>query len=111
MKQATIKKIIANSNLFSKGVLEKMEISQINRLADYLIPKKLHSNIENVNVQKESYRMDLRLQVFKDGKWEYVFCHNRTQGIITTKDVRKALKPRDLDYFVNHFANNEFRVA
>lgn len=55
--------------------------------------------------------MDLRLQILINDKWEYVFCHNEVQGIITTKDRRKALKPRDLDYFENNFANDWFRLA
>jgi len=51
-----------------------------------------------------------RLQIFKDGRWHYVFCHNQTTGIVTTADYGKALLERDLEHFKNTFANDCFRV-
>ena len=55
--------------------------------------------------------MSKRLQVFKDGKWQYVFCYNaQTNEIITTNDYKKALKPRDLEFFKNKYGNDKFRI-
>ena len=51
-----------------------------------------------------------RLQVYKNSGWKYVFCYNELQGIITTKDKKKALKERDLVYFKNRFGNDQFRT-
>ncbi len=49
------------------------------------------------------------LQVFRDGQWEFVFCHNRG-SIITTKDRRKALSAkRVLEWFQSNFGNDQFR--
>ena len=55
-------------------------------------------------------RKENRLQVFKDDKWQYVFCHNKRFGIITTADKNKALKGRDFDHFSNHFSNHQFKI-
>ena len=53
----------------------------------------------------------MRLQIFKNGQWEYVFCHGRDRcEIITTKKPKLALKERDLEYFQNKFGNDIFRV-
>ncbi len=55
---------------------------------------------------------DKRLQILKNGKWEYVFCRlmpNHT--VISGCEKKKALKPRDLDFFRNEFGNDVFRVA
>ena len=51
-----------------------------------------------------------RLQVFKDGNWQYVFCYDQTNRIIATKDYKKALQARDYDFFCNKYGNNIFRV-
>jgi len=51
-----------------------------------------------------------KLQVLLNGNWEYVFCHNPVEGIITTKKKHLALKERDLTYFENRFGNNSFRT-
>lgn len=54
------------------------------------------------------------LEVFKDGKWQMVFCYNTwdTRGpIVTTTDPRKALGARDFEYFQNRFYNHQFRVV
>jgi len=53
----------------------------------------------------------MKLQVFKDNKWHYVFCRNVTQGIITTKVRKKALPGHALDYFRSKFANDIFRIS
>ena len=52
----------------------------------------------------------MKLQVFKNGKWAYVFCRNAAQGIITTQDKMKALGGRDYQFFISHFANDIFRL-
>ncbi len=55
---------------------------------------------------------DKRLQILKNGKWEYVFCRlmpNHT--VISGCEKKKALKPRDLKFFQDHFANDVFRVS
>jgi len=54
--------------------------------------------------------MKFKLQVFKDGNWEYVFCHNRLSGIVITKDPKKALLKRDLKHFESKFGNDKFRT-
>jgi len=51
-----------------------------------------------------------RLQVFMDGQWEYVFCHNPNTGLVTTKHREKAIKGEGLDYFKSKYGNHEFRV-
>ncbi len=50
------------------------------------------------------------LQIKLNGKWQYVFCYNPQTGIVTTGRRETALNERDLEYFKNHFGNNEFRV-
>ena len=51
-----------------------------------------------------------KLQVLKDGKWEYVFCRNRLENkIITTNDRHKAIKAEGKRYFERHFTNDQFR--
>lgn len=50
------------------------------------------------------------LQVFRGGRWQYVFCHNRG-AIVTTADRRKALPAAlDLEYFRGKFGNDIFRA-
>jgi len=53
----------------------------------------------------------MKLQVFKDGQWQYVFCRNPLTGIVTTKDRKKALDDHALAYFKKHFGNNQFRAS
>ena len=55
--------------------------------------------------------MKKRLQVKIGDQWQYVFC--RVVGKadpLTTPDKRKALPGIDLEYFVRHFSNHEFRT-
>ena len=50
------------------------------------------------------------LQVLVDGNWQYLFCHNGGR-LVTTNDRRKALNADyDLNWFENHFGNNQFRA-
>jgi hypothetical protein len=52
-----------------------------------------------------------KLQIKRNGAWEYVFCQN-AGNIITTKTKRKALDAKyHLDYFRNHYGNDEFRES
>lgn len=55
-------------------------------------------------------KLGKRLQVFKDNRWQYVFCYNRQYGIIVTDNPLKALKERDLSYFQSKYSNYAFRV-
>ena len=53
-----------------------------------------------------------RLQVLKNGVWEFVFAYsgNVKGEILTVKDKTRALSAKkDLDYFQTHFANHQFR--
>lgn len=50
------------------------------------------------------------LQVYKDNRWQYVFCHNEVEGIITTDKERNALTGNDLEYFSRRYANHKFRL-
>lgn len=52
-----------------------------------------------------------RLQVLIGDKWEYVFCSNDKDGIVTCKSKNNALRGRDLEYFKAKYANNEFKVG
>jgi hypothetical protein len=52
------------------------------------------------------------LQVRVDGNWHWVFCRAMpSRKVITTEEKRKALLPRDLDFFRNEFPEQEFRCA
>lgn len=51
------------------------------------------------------------LQVFRDGEWRFVFCHNPQTGIVFTSDRRKALEAEyHLEWFRNHYGNDQFRA-
>ncbi|MFH1379253.1 MAG: hypothetical protein ABII23_03130 [bacterium] len=52
-----------------------------------------------------------RLQVFINGQWDYVFCHNPSTGIIITKHREKAIKDHGLEYFKGKYGNHEFRLV
>jgi len=71
--------------------------------------KIVRQEIEDQNKRRE-IAMKKRLQVFLDGKWQYVFCYNPQIGIIVTPRRESALDQRDLEYFQNKFGNNEFRI-
>jgi hypothetical protein len=72
----------------------------------------MYYNYETQEMTKHpEIKMKYKLQVFKDNKWQYVFCYNRQFGIITTEDSRKALGKRDLDFFREKFGNDSFRIS
>ena len=58
-----------------------------------------------------------KLQIFRGGKWKYVFCYTHTMGIITTETKSKALPTDarwakdDLAYFQNKYGRAQFRLA
>ena len=58
-----------------------------------------------------------KLQVFKDGVWQFVFCVNPVTGIVTTKTRGMALPSDakwaedDLEWFGNRFGNERFRLT
>ena len=54
-----------------------------------------------------------KLMVKINNKWEYVFCHSHDNGLVTTKDRRKALKgdSHALEHFSNKYANNDFALG
>jgi len=52
-----------------------------------------------------------KLQIKREGEWKYVFCQN-TGAIITTETKRKALDAAyHLEYFRNHYGNDEFQAS
>lgn len=56
----------------------------------------------------------MKLQVYIDGLWHYVFCRNESKALpITCNDRTKAIKgnSHSLQYFQSHYANLEFRIA
>jgi hypothetical protein len=58
--------------------------------------------------------MKLKLQVWQDERWQYVFCYNTSDPrgpIIATTRASAALGARDLEYFQNRFGNHQFRVS
>ena len=52
-----------------------------------------------------------RLQILRNGEWQWVFCQTYDSQIIITKDRRKAIKPFDLGYFASKYGNEQFRVS
>lgn len=63
-------------------------------------------------MNKEDMRSIHKLQVLKNGKWEYVFCRNVLTGIETTQNKDKALVGQGaLDYFETKYANDVFRLS
>ena len=58
-----------------------------------------------------------KLQIFKDGKWQYVFCYSLMTGIVTTENRGLALPSdakwaeSDLEWFGNQFVNDKFRLT
>ena len=48
-------------------------------------------------------KLGKRLAVKTEQGYQWVFCYDQGHRICTTQDKRKALKPRDLEYFRNHF--------
>lgn len=51
----------------------------------------------------------MKLQVFLNNKWEWVFCRNDRQ-IIPTKEKSKSLPSSALPYFQRHFAEHKFKI-
>ena len=49
-----------------------------------------------------------RLQVFKDDKWQYVFCYDQRNRIIITPDYKKALRACDYNFFAINTAMTFF---
>ena len=60
-------------------------------------------------MKKRTERM--KVQVFKDNEWKWVFCSNDRDGVITCKSKGLALKARDLSYFENKYQNHKFRLV
>lgn len=55
----------------------------------------------------------MKLQVFIDGQWHYVFCRNESMRLpVICQDKTKAIKgnAHSLQYFQSNYANNEFRL-
>lgn len=50
------------------------------------------------------------LQVWKDNKWQYVFCLSEHGEIVTTADRTKALPSHALQYFMDRKGNDEFKT-
>jgi hypothetical protein len=52
------------------------------------------------------------LQVRINNDWVFVFCRNELAALpITTKDKRKALPAKALDYFQKHYGSLDFRTV
>ena len=56
-------------------------------------------------------RNQAALQVFRDGRWQYVFCRAMPGNKVATTECRgNALGERDLEFFTNKFGNDQFRI-
>lgn len=52
------------------------------------------------------------LQAKVNGEWQYVFCNNTPNGLVTTETRKKALHGETaLNYFQDEFADVEFRLV
>lgn len=52
----------------------------------------------------------MKLQIKTPEGWQYVFCHNDRDGVITTKDSTKALPAEAMLYIQSKHGNDIFRV-
>lgn len=50
------------------------------------------------------------LKIFRNDKWQYVFCYNENKGVITTDHKESALDHNAFDTFTKLFGNEKFIV-